>query len=133
MSSRALCWRFNSVYILPFKCTITLAHPSRTNSIWYASDMPLGHISVFRKTFSFEHGMDTFSGISHSIGAFESYKIVYFPGWKNTGHLRTYIAHCHWIMIFCFFDWYFTDFDQKTTICIETNNIFGITIQNWSG
>jgi hypothetical protein len=57
------------------------------------------------------------------------YKIIHLPNSENISHLRNTQAYFSWVIIFCFFDWYFADLDQKTTICVKTNNIFGITIK----
>ena len=57
--------------------------------------MPLEYTSVFRGNFSFKNGMDTFSGIPHSIALFKSYKTLYVPDWTKIGHLRNAQAHYH--------------------------------------
>ncbi len=51
------------------------------------------------------------------------YKIIHFPNSENIGHLRNTQAHYSWVIIFCFFGCYSADFDQKTTICVKTNDI----------
>ena len=65
--------------------------------------MPLGYTLVFGTNFSFKNGMDTFSGIPHSIALFKSYKTVYVPDSKKIGHLRNTQAHYNWVMIFAVF------------------------------
>jgi len=92
-------------------------------------------ISKVRRTNSFHHFAAKKKNLlyfwSFVVALTMSYKIIHFPNSENIGHLRNTQAHYSWVIIFCFFGWYSAHFDQKTTICVKTNDTFGISIKNW--